>query len=79
MRKKILIVFFDFINITLCYGLLVDKFKGFDRKKYCWLYVLVNIYDDFVLYGLLFRVLLIYINGIKINIFFVKEKFCIIE
>lgn len=57
----------------------MDKFKGSDGKKHCWLYVLVNIHDDFALHRLLLRVLLAHINGFETNTSSVKEKFCITE
>ena len=46
---------------------------------HCGLCVLVNIHEDFALHGLLLRVLLTHINGIKNNTSSVKEKFCISE
>lgn len=58
---------------------MVNEFKASDRKKHCWLYVLVNIHDDFALHGLSLRVLLTYINGIKANTSSVKEKSCVTE
>lgn len=58
----------------------VDKFKALTgEKKHCGLCVLVNIHEDFALHGLLLRVLLTHINGIKNNTSSVKEKFCISE
>lgn len=58
---------------------LLDQFKDPDRKKHCWLHVLVSVRDAFALHGLLLRVLLTHINGIKTNTSSVKEKFCITE